>query len=73
MKKKLNFKYVIFIALAVVCLFSSFKYYSYDNAKASHYVRIFEAKLNNHYYVIACSTHWYGGVSIIHSPNCKCK
>lgn len=64
--KRTLFGFLLGIIFLSIC---SFSYYEVGNTKLN-YVKLCEYKLNGHYYVTAA--HGYA-VSIIHSPNCKCK
>lgn len=69
MKRRLK----LFIGLLLVVLtLSSFSYYNTSN-KSGNTVYLSEHKLNGHFYVVATTYHYRGGISLIHSPNCSCK
>lgn len=69
--KNILYTIAIFISvIATIITLSSFTYNDVVRPSHNRGVHLAEYKLNNHYYVVASI---YGnGVSVIHSPNCKC-
>lgn len=68
---KKNLKLLIGV-LSVILTLSSFKYYNTSNELGTK-VFLSEHKLNGHFYVVATTNDYRGGISLIHSPNCHCK
>ena len=67
--KKIILGIICFISIIIL---SSFKYYNNDNKQGVN-IYLSEHKMNGHFYIVASTCDFQGGISVIHSPNCNCK